>query len=32
MEIWNNGNLEKWKYGKIEILKNGNLDNGNLEK
>ena len=21
MEIWKNGNQEKWKYGKIDILK-----------
>ena len=35
MEIWKNGNSEKWKVGKMIICKNGNLDprkNGNFRK
>ena len=32
MEILKNGNLEKLKFGKMEIWKNGNFENGNLDK
>ena len=35
MAIWNNGNIGKWKFWKIEIWKNGNSEKwkfGNLEK
>ena len=32
MEIWKNENFEKWKFGKIETWRNGNLKNKHLEK
>ena len=37
METWKNGNLkkmenlDKWKFGKKEFWKNGNVENGNVE-
>ena len=32
MEIWKNGNLEKQKFGKMEIGKMEILNNGNFDK
>ena len=32
MKIWKKGNMEKWKFGKIQIWKIEIGKNGNLEK
>ena len=32
MEISKKGNMDKGKFGKMKIWKNGNLENGNSEK